>query len=709
MSGVPPKSPISWPSVERFGRPTGRRLKNSRATKLPIRIEDARPTNTPFTILRQASSSVGRVPSSSCRCSRRAKLVGAINIYRQEVRPFTDKQVDLVANFAAQAVIAIENARLLSELRKSLEQQTATSEVLQVISSSPGELTPVFDSMLANATHICEASLGVLLLAEGDAFRTAAVQGSLPAAFMDKWRSGALVRRDPDLPAHRAAVTRQPVQIADLRTIPAYRAGHPLTVSGADDAGIRTMVTVPMIKDNEAVGVIAIYRQEIRPFTDKQIALVTNFAGQAVIAIENARLLSELRETLERQTATSEVLQVISRSPGELQPVFDTMLAKASELCEASYGLLWLSEGDAFRTAAQHGDLPPAYVDLWRNGTLFRPGPDVLLSRVAISGKPIQVADLRTDASYLSGDPLPVAAADIAGIRTLLAVPMVRDKQVVGAIGIYRKEIRPFSEKQVELVTNFAAQAVIAIENARLLSELRETLERQTATSEVLKVISSSPGELEPVFQAMLENATRICEANFGTLLLCEGDALRAVALHGGEKAYADERRRNPVFRPSPNVPVARAVRTKQVEHVTDLRTEQAYIERDKAIVTMVEAAGARTFLAVPMLKDEKAVGAVIIYRQEVRPFSNKQIELVQNFAAQAVIAIENTRLLNELRESLEQQTATSEVLSVISPVRRASCSRCSTRCWRMLSAFARRNSGPCIASKANHSTRRRC
>ena len=234
-----------------------------------------------------------------------------------------------------------------------------------------------------------------------------------------------------------------------------------------------------MVKDDQVIGAIVIYRQEMRPFTEKQIELVENFAAQAVIAIENARLLTELRETLERQTATSEVLEVISSSPGELQPIFDTMLAKAGELCEASYGLMWLSEGDVFRTAALHGDLPRAYVDLWRSGTLFRPGPHVLLSRVAISGQPLQVADLRSDAAYLSGDPLPVAAADIAGVRTLLAVPMVRHEQVVGAIGIARKEIKPFTDKQIELVTNFAAQAVIAIENARLLHELRKYLLQQ--------------------------------------------------------------------------------------------------------------------------------------------------------------------------------------------------------------------------------------
>ena len=282
--------------------------------------------------------------------------------------------------------------------------------------------------------------------------------------------------------------------------------------------------------------------------------------------------------------------------------------------------------------------------------------------------------DLSKAPSYLARNPKAVNSVEIGGIRTMVTVPMLKDGEAIGVITIFRTEVREFTEKQIALVTNFAAQAVIAIENARLLSELRQSLEQQTATADVLRVISSSPGDLEPVFRAMLENATRICEAKFGTLALCEGDVLRAVALHGGRDDYADERRRNPVFRPAPNVPVMRAVRMKQVQHVANMLTEQAYIDRDAAIVTMVETGGARTFLAVPMLKDDEAVGVIIVYRQEVRPFTDKQIALVQNFAAQAVIAIENTRLLNELRQrtndlsdSLARQTATSEVLGVIS------------------------------------------
>jgi GAF domain-containing protein len=248
-------------------------------------------------------------------------------------------------------------------------------------------------------------------------------------------------------------------------------------------------------------------------------------------------------------------------------------------------------------------------------------------------------------------------------------VPMLKGDELVGTITIYRLDVKPFTDKQVALVETFADQAVIAIENTRLLNELRESLEQQTATSEVLKVISSTPGELEPVFNAMLENATRICEATFGNLLLREGPTLfRSVAVHSKE-SYADSFRRNPVIdlRDNPGIPLDRVAKTKQVVHIADLRTDQSYIGKNKRVVTVVEAGGARTFVAVPMLTEGELIGTIAMYREEVRPFTDKQIELVKNFASQAVIAIENARLLNELRESLQQQTATSDVLKVIS------------------------------------------
>ncbi len=597
--------------------------------------------------------------------------VGNLNIFRQEVRPFTDKQIELVQNFAAQAVIAIENTRLLSELRQSLEQQTATSNVLRVISSSPGELEPVFTAMLENATRICDAKFGIMTLYEGGPFRAVALHNA-PPEFAEARRREALFSPAPSNPLARVAATKATLQIPDLRLDESYLSGEPATVIIAERGGARTLIDIPMLKDGELVGVFGIYRQEVRPFTDKQIDLLKNFAAQAVIAIENTRLLNELRqrtadltESLEQQTATSEVLSVISSSPGALEPVFQAMLENAVRICQAKFGFMLRYDGEAYHTVASLCSVP-AYSAEMRRGPL-RPDADSTLGRVAMTGQVAQIADITAHRLYAERDPTFVAGAELGGIRTIVAVPMLKDDQLIGAITIYRQEIRPFTDKQIELVKNFAAQAVIAIENTRLLNELRQSLEQQTATADVLRVISSSPGELEPVFNAMLENATRICEAKFGVLQLCEDGGFRMVAMHNAPPAYAEARRREPVMHPSPLAPPARVAATKRLLHVADMAEEQVYKAGDPSAVRFVEMAGVRTLLVVPMLKEKELIGEFSVYRQEVRPFTDKQIELVQNFAAQAVIAIENTRLLSELRQSLQQQTATADVLKVIS------------------------------------------
>ena len=416
--------------------------------------------------------------------------IGVIAIHRPEVRPFTGKQIELLENFAAQAVIAIENARLLGELRQrttdlteSLEQQTATSEVLRVISSSAGDLEPVFSTVLGNASRICEANFGILSLREGDASRIVALHNA-PPAFAE------LRRREPVIrvgPLSLLAATKRWVQIPDLTEQPAYQRGDRDVAAFIKLTGARTLLAVPMLKDDEVIGAIAVYRTEVRPFTDKQIELVRNFAGQAVIAIENARLLSELRESLEKQTATSEVLAVISRSKFELQPILQSVVDTAERLCHAEQTVIYRLQDGVYRFAAGHSAIA-AYLELERN-TVISPGPGTVIGRAAMTRQIARIDDAWNDPLYEKKED-----AKVGGVRSMIGVPLMRDGEPIGVIGLARCRVEPFSDGEIELVATFADQAVIAIENVRLFEaeqqrtrELTESLEQQTATSEVLQ------------------------------------------------------------------------------------------------------------------------------------------------------------------------------------------------------------------------------
>jgi len=418
---------------------------------------------------------------------KEGELVGAITLYRQEVRPFTDKQIELVSNFAAQAVIAIENTRLLNELRESLQQQTATADVLKVISSSPGELTPVFQAMLAKATYLCEASYGGMWLCEGGAFRAASHHGDLPAEFVERWRSGTLFQPSPNLPMVRAIKTRRPIQITDLRATEAYREGYPMAVVGVDVAGVRSMVAVPMFKENEPIGVMSIYRKEVRPFTDKHIELVTNFAAQAVIAIENARLLSELRESLQQQTATSDVLKVISRSTCDLRTVLKTLIESAARLCDADKGNITRAKDGVFYRAAESVGYSSEFIDHLKDKPIESDRGSAT-GRALYEARVIHIPDVKADPEYTL-----VEAQKLGDYRTVLAVPMLREGVALGVLTLTRSDVRPFTEKQIELVTTFADQAAIAIENVRLFEsveartrELAKSLEDLRATQDRL-------------------------------------------------------------------------------------------------------------------------------------------------------------------------------------------------------------------------------
>ena len=561
-----------------------------------------------------------------------------------------------------------EIALLKRRLNEALEQQTATSEVLSIISSSPGELEPVFQTILANAVRICDAKFGILFRYDNDAYDPVALFG-LPPALAESLRQ----RRGSFQPVPGSLLdrVRQTKQVSHTADYAAEAApGRVVELGGA-----RSTVDVPMLKDDVLIGAISIYRQEVRPFTSKQIELVQNFAAQAVIAIENTRLLNELRqrtddlsEALDQQTATSEVLRVISSSATDLQPIFETIANNSVNLCGATYGIVFRFDGEMINVVAHH-NIDKAALDALHQIWPRRPDTKSLVGRSILERDVLHVADVAADPNYTFA----AAHQTALGIRTFLGVPMLREGQPIGSIALYRREVKPFSDRQIELVKAFADQAVIAIENVRLFDEvqkrtddLSEALEQQTATSEVLKVISSSPGELEPVFVAMLANAVRICGANFGVLFRFDDGAWRAAAMFGVPPAFAEYWQRGPQ-RPGPGTALGQIVENRQTVHIADVTTEPAYIEGEPIFVAAVNLGRFRTILNIPMLKENELVGAIAIYRKEVSPFTDKQIELVQNFAAQAVIAIENTRLLNELRQSLQQQTATADVLKVIS------------------------------------------
>jgi GAF domain-containing protein len=523
-------------------------------------------------------------------------------------------------------------AEARQHLAEALERQAATSEVLRVISSLPGELEPVFQSVLENATRLCEAKFGTLYLREGQAFRLVAHHNA-PAAYVEERRRNPLLLRPiPGSALGRVVATKQPAQIADVQAEPVYHS-DPVRAGYLKLTGARTLTTVPMLKENELIGAIAIYRQEVRTFTEKQIELVQNFAAQAVIAIENTRLLNELRhrtddlsEAFEQQTALSKVLLgIISSSPTDLAAVFSTILASATRLCEGNLAVLWRYDGEALVGAA-HYNATPEFAEQFMS-IKFAPGRAGPARLAALERRTIHVADITVEPGFS-----PVVL-QYENARTVLAVPLLRETDLVGVISMWRREVRPFTDKQIELLTNFAAQAVIAIENTRLLNELRqrtddlgEALEQQTATSEVLQVISGSPGELEPVFQAMLANATRICEAKFGTLWLCEGDAFRAVALHNAPPAYAKARRRELLLRPPPDTALGRVATTKEVVQIDDIRG-QIYDPEWRAAI---ELGNYRTVVSVPMLKDNELIGAISIFRQEVCRFTDKQVDLLR-------------------------------------------------------------------------------
>jgi len=595
--------------------------------------------------------------------------IGSINVTRATAGSFADADVQLLLTFADQAVIAIENARLFNEvqaktrdLTESLEQQTATGDVLKVISRSAFDLEPALIAICKTAARLCEADQAAIFTREGDRYRFAASFG-FPPEYEADWRAAGPRVIDPNspLPGARCIRERRPVQVLDLAADPAFHQ----TASRQSEA--RTALGIPLFRDGEPIGNFALGRRRVEAFSDRHIELVQTFADQAVIAIENARLFNETKEALARQTATADVLKVIASSPSKLKPVFDAIAERSKELIGGHSTTVFRFVGDMVELVGATS------VDAEADAVLRATFP-MPLSRMSsidrvLRGETAEIVDAMADSEPDSSRQVALAR----GWRSRIVVPLKGDNEIIGFISITRKETGGFAEKDVELVRTFADQAVIAIKNVELFEEvqartrdLEESLQQQTATADVLKVISRAAFDLQAVLDTLVESAARLCEAEHGIIVRPRGQEHRVASSWGlppETKAYLESRQ----FVPGEKSASGQALLEGRIIHVEDVFASPDYILAG-------DSNPARTRLAVPLLREGRPIGVFSLTRQQVHPFTDKQIELVQTFADQAVIAIENTRLFKEvqartsdLEESLQQQTATANVLKVIS------------------------------------------
>ena len=590
---------------------------------------------------------------------------GALFLWRLEPQLFAPDQVALVETFATQAAIAIENVRRFHGTQEALEQQTATSEILRVISSSPSDVQPVFDTIAANALRLCDARRSAIFRFDGNLIHLAAHRNLNPEG-ADALRNAYPAPPGRGSPSRRAVLTGAIVHIADVIADPEYE--HRNVALAAD---FRSVLSVPMLRDGCPIGAITVYRDVATRFPDTQVELLKTFADQAVIAIENVRLFTELEvrnrdltEALEQQTATSEILRVISSSPTDAQPVFDTIAANALRLCDAEFSALFRFDGEQIHIGAFQ-NMNPQVDAAFRSAYPCRPNRGGATQRAILTRRIVHIPDISADPEYTYQN-----VAENADFHSALSVPMLRDGTPIGTISVYRVAASPFPDSQIELLKTFADQAVIAIENVRLFNETKEALDRQTATGEILRVISSSPTDTQPIFEAIVESAMQLCNPVYSAAVRLEGELIHLVAHRNWSgEGLAMARRLFPMPLNQDHL-TAHAIRESRIIHLHNLQSDPNVPASSRELAI---AQGYQTLLIVPMLREGRAIGAIVVANAEA-PFSEKPVLLLQTFADQAVIAIENVRLFKELEvrnrdltEALEQQTATSEILRVIS------------------------------------------
>ncbi|TMB77955.1 MAG: GAF domain-containing protein, partial [Chloroflexi bacterium] len=573
--------------------------------------------------------------------TRETNVIGAFALWRNKVEAFTPRQVELAETFARQAAIAIENVRLFNETKEALDRQTAVSEILRVLSESPTEIQPVLDAIARSAARYCAAEdCGVALLRTDGMLEQVAQHGTITGS-LQPWRI------DRGSVRGRAVVDRTVIHVVDMLAEP--EGEYPIGRRRAKDNGQRTILAAPLMRKGEPLGAIALRRTEVKPFTEKQIDLLRTFADQAAIAIENVRLFKETKEALDRQTATADVLKVMSKSPSDVQPVFDSIADNARILCEAERVHLWLRVGERFELVATGQD-PSVPVDDMRVRSMPVARTN-LAGRAVLSGATQHVTDVFTDPDY--------DRSIQEGTRpwhTVLAVPLMRSGEAIGAIALLRGTVRPFEPRQIELVQTFADQAAIAIENVRLFNETKESLERQTAIAGILKVISDSPTDVQPVLDAVAKRASELCETDVLINLVEAGQ--NVIRAHYGRIEV-----KLPLPMPNDADSVSgRAMLERRTIHIPDLQAAAAMYPTSATFLPTVAA-----LVATPLLREGEPIGAIVLRRDQPAPFSERQISLVETFAAQAALAIENVRLFNETKQSLERQTAVADVLKTIS------------------------------------------